>query len=227
MEADVSGTRQIVWESQKQRTQPEPRNRDAQHSARQGQHNAFRQQLPHHAASGRTERRAYAKFTCARDGARQQQAGNIRASNEQNKTDSAKQQQDRSLYVADDLLLQRSHHDPDAAVRVRILTVKVRLNRVHFGLGLSHCHARFEAREHCDCVHRTLPKDGGHVRAQRSNDVRVGKEMEARREHSHDCKALAIQDGRASYDALVCAKSFPPEPIAYETDWRRVHQVIR
>ncbi len=53
-----------------------------------------------------------------------------------------------------------------------------------FGFGSSNRHARPQAREHCDCVYRTLPIDDRHVRAEGCDDVHVGEEMEAGREHS-------------------------------------------
>ena len=118
-------------------------------------------------------------------------------------------------------------HDADTAVRVRILTIKVQLNRAHFGPCLSHRHAGFQACEHSDCVHRTLSINGGHVWSQRGKDVRVSEKMESRGEHSRDCIALAIQDDGFTCYTWVRSKTLPPKSITYKSDWWRVHHVIR
>ena len=94
------------------------------------------------------EREAQRNFLLPHRRARQQQVGDVRARDQQNERDRAEENEQGRFDVADELLVQRPHPDPDARVVLRILLFQPRGDRRHLGLRLLPRHAGLRARDH-------------------------------------------------------------------------------
>jgi hypothetical protein len=86
----------------------------------------------------------------ARDRARQPQARDVDAADEQQRADGRAQQREASCHAARGLLERRHEPNAEAAVRVGILRGKVRGDDVEIGLGFRERHAGPQPAEHVD-----------------------------------------------------------------------------
>ena len=108
-----------------------------------GDGQAFDQQLPNDLAAGGSDGGANRKFTRTRCAASSEQIRQIRAGDEQDKRDRAKQQRKILAVISDEILKQRRHHRRLSGVRVGVLLFQARGDRFHFRARLLHRHARF------------------------------------------------------------------------------------
>ena len=100
------------------------------------------------------QRGANRHLVSARGGTRQKHMRHVRAGNQQHKSDSAEQRQERRANFPDDALLQ--WNDPLIAVGAWILPVQTCRNGGEFLASLRQRYAGFQAREHAQAVPAAL-----------------------------------------------------------------------
>ena len=114
---------------------PDGREQKPEHASGKPQHRAFGQTLAHQAAPARAQRHAHGQFPLARNRARQQQAGDVRAGNQQHQADRAQQQPQRGPDIAD-IRTKRLRHEAAALVGFRVLLRQTAADHRQFRLCL-------------------------------------------------------------------------------------------
>ena len=85
------------------------------------EHQTLREHLPHQPRRPGTERRSHANLALARGAARQQQAGDVHARNQQHEADGADQRENRRPEIADQLLVEWHEYHGPARIQLRRL----------------------------------------------------------------------------------------------------------
>jgi hypothetical protein len=115
----------------------------ATHRAAEGQYQALRQRLANQAPASRSQCSADGDFPAAPGGARQHQAGDIRAGDEQHKTNCAQQHQHGRLGVAGDEIREgQQKHAPGGVLGIGCI---LRAAVAH--AAAEHFHERVGSRE--------------------------------------------------------------------------------
>ena len=215
------------------------RHQQTQTATGQGKQHAFREQLAGNPPASGSERGADGHLPLPRGRAREQEVGDVRAGDEQDKRDRAQQHEQRSLHIADDLLVQADQRqDTIAAAAASPLAALAALaarpgiaarsrgrsswlnalrNCLQLGLRLLKRHAGFQSSNGFQKHHAfTIAHEGSprFTKRQRSPKLKRFGILKARRKNAHDGVTLFVQRDRPAQHVRVAAKSALPEAVS-------------
>ena len=221
IKANLAGSRQHSGQERESRLRAGDGEQKSDGSARTGEKRALREKLADHAPLARPQRRANGELARPADGAREQEVRDVRARDQQQKTDRGEQHQQEGPHIADDVLFHGHERDPEILVGHRIGRREIAGDGVHLGLRLRESHARFQA---ADCVRADVdgaiakrdvvpPADGG-------VDVPLRSiEREVRGDHPHHGIWRAVEHDHTPQHGGGRPEPALPEPAA-EQDGR-------
>jgi hypothetical protein len=149
IEMDFVSARQAARPEEDERANPDGCQQDAERTPEQAQHRALGQTLPDQTTSASSERYAHSEFTLTRNGARQQEAGDIDASDQQDQGDGAEQQPERGTDIAGQVPAKRLGLEDAAGIHIRVLFRQTTSDDGGLGLGLEQ---RCAGPQTCDNV---------------------------------------------------------------------------
>ena len=118
---------------------------------------AFRQELPHETGAPRAQRRPDRDLTLTGCGPRQQQVGNVRATDEEDERYRAEEHEEKGTHGPPHLLGHRDEGDAKVLAIVGVLGAKPIQIRRHSRLRLSDRHARTQTRNRFEAMGATIP----------------------------------------------------------------------
>ena len=191
-------------------------------AAHRAEQEAFGQELADEVGAGRAKRGADGDLALALRRARQQQAGDVRARDQQHETDGAEQHQERGADAADDLVAQRLQ--PDGAPRVGLWKVpRLPLGEcLELGARRREARARLQAGEDLEVVHvplgeqvaRHVERRRGHDERREHPDARVLGIVEGSRHDAEDRVRHAVDLDPAADDRRVACQLALPDALA-------------
>jgi hypothetical protein len=157
-------------------------------AAQQREPQALTSQLPDDTHAAGADRLAGGDFFLPRDGASQEQVGDIRAGDHQHEHYCCEEQQQCGTNRPYDLLMQQNHGDIDIRIGLRIRHGETARDSIHLRLRLRHGNTGPEARKQpqgtASAVSHAISK---HQRSPHlSLRLPEGRELELRRHHSDD-----------------------------------------
>ena len=200
--------------------------RQADGGAGARQQDAFRQHLPDETQPAGAERRAHGELALSRDGAREQQIGDVRAREQQHHADCGQcdQRHRRGLKrFPEPPHLEQLGAQP--AVRLRI----VGFPPVHHGVELGLCalvaRLGLQPRDRHDRRRTGSPRQ--RVRRALESGPRFtleieDRELESPRHHAHDRVRRAVEHHDAADNRWVAAEAALPQSVAEQDDTRRL-----
>src|SRR6185295_5204000 len=205
-------TRNVGGRKRNQRAESPNREQQSHRAADHAQQNAFGEQLPNDPPAPRSEGQANRDFFFTHRGAREQQISDVRACDQQHKTDRAKQNQKRGPHGVSLLIVNQP--EIDAVVRLKILFVQALGDRGHVCLRLRERHSGFDSSHGLqrNRVSRLLP-----LRSNRKGNPELSglfRKTKTRRHHSDDCAIYSIEADLLPDDRRVAAKVSSPKPVA-------------
>ena len=183
---------------------------------------AFGDQLTQQAGPSCPERRANRDLALAAGGAGEQQAGNVRARNQQHETDSAEQQQQRSADVPDDLVAKAPKRNPATAVALGEAARLLRGNGREILLSLFDVDPWKQPADRLDVMHAAACEqvagniDGRHRHrfAREHPGLSLFGVANARRHHANDRVRNAVDAYPGVDDGRVRREVVPPRVVA-------------
>jgi hypothetical protein len=193
------------------------RAQNSRRTANARQNHAFGEQLPNQLRTARSNRGAYSQFFLSRRGAREKQIGDIRARDQQHKSDCAEQHQQARFQIGAD---ERFEHREDVNAPIahfRKLLIYTRGNRVHFCLRLLRSDARFHAAEHGK--HVIQPVLAARVDGQGRIDFTAAQKANRVGQHADHRHRSGVERDDLAYDRGIRAETPLPHTLT-ENDHR-------
>ena len=187
------------------------RQEDAERTAGERQQQRFAHQLCEQAAGARADRRSNRELAPASRRARQHQAADVAACDQQHRADRAEEHEHGEANVANELIAKRHEVDRPAGVEVRLLGAHLREDALHFRLRLIARDVGFHASDADQA-----PAAKRHLRRQLIRQESIGGESEDFETARHDADH---RDGRAvdrqllSDDAGAAAELAEPRRV--------------
>ena len=212
--------------NRRQQTHEPPRECEAERAPRDRKHGALSKQLSHDPRATCADRRPDRQLALPRHAAGQQQAGNVRARNQQHERDGHRHNRQRWTRCGGHVVDERTGVDDDRATFAEeelgepVLGRGTRDCRA-FGLDLRQRDARLqssERREGCGAGgrRRRFRDHVGHPEAH----TRVRKLERSRRDADNRVRG-AIDDERGAEDDCTRSVALAPQPVADNHDGRR------
>jgi hypothetical protein len=215
----------------RQRPHTERGQQQAGNGADAGKHEAFGHQLTDDSSCPGAERTAHGHLALTRLGTREQQIGDVRARDQQQKADGAEKQPDRPADGADDFLTQRQHHGVELHLARVQSAVRPRLReRVEIIPRLIDRYAGLEPRRRIVAVvamigARLVPSSGSPQRARRGI-LEVGRQDELGRHDADDLVRHAVDLNRPPDHPRVAGVPPLPEAVPENHEVRAVRHVL-
>jgi hypothetical protein len=187
--------------------------------------------MPDQPAARGAERRANRQLAPARRRARELQAGDVRARDQQDERDRGEQDQRRRLHAADDLVAEPHEPERPAGVEAGIRGRQPRGNAIGLGPRLAERRAIFEPAENphgpraarkAAAVERIGAERQPHVGGRRK-----GQEREAGRQHADDLHRAAVEGQRGADGIGGRCESTLPQAVADQRDRRSARTFFR
>jgi hypothetical protein len=172
------------------------RESEAAHCASRCEQSALDQELHHAAGPRRAERCLDRHLPPACDRARQKQARDVGADDEQHETHGGEHREHDASLIADEQVAQRERRQRHPPVPGRVLALEPRANRAQVGRGLRKCHVALQARLHIEPPRPRRIAGETH----RKPDVRFVRIAEARRHDADDRSRAAVDRQRRADD---------------------------
>ncbi len=204
-----------------------PRREDRpQDPARERQRHALEQEQAHQPAAACADGRANRHLALARAGAREQQVGDVRDRQCQQRQDRGHQHQQRQSGVADDPVVRPLHVD-SLLSKIRVLPLERPRDHLHAGLGGVERDAVGQARH--DTQEDAVVGGLGQVQATRTPHLglRVQHAGSAPGRDTDHLVRLAGQHDGSPEDATVAAETGPPQLVAEDDHARRARHIVR
>src|ERR1700691_1547293 len=145
IQVNLFSARQTTGPEDDERPNPDGCQQDAEHTSEQAQYSALGQTLADQSAAACSQRYAHGEFTLARNCAGQQQAGDIRAGDQQHEADRPEEQPERGPDISNQVLAKRLDLEDTAGIRLRILLSQVTADNRQLGLSSGQRDSRLEA----------------------------------------------------------------------------------
>jgi hypothetical protein len=196
---------------------PEDGERQAQRAAKEGQQDAFHEQLPDDAGAAGPERDANGHFARAVGGSGEQEVGDVGARDEQDEADGTHERQEHhSDRPAVEPLVERHQPGIHPLVGVGVLLLETPGDAGHLGLRLLHADARGEAAEEVESAGIAALQVG--VRHERLPHVGVVGKPVSFGHHTDDDAGDFVHPDSAADDRRIPAVPGLPESIAENDD---------
>ncbi len=191
------------------------------------QHEAFRNELPHQARMRGTQRTAHGDLPPAALRAHQQQARHVDARDHQQQRRSRQQQDQQRPHVADNYLAQRLDNRTLSAIRVRILLLQGRRDRLHLRVRLGDVDSVLQASD-ADQAVAAAPQIAFAIGMKRGPEQRSARRRKQKvsRQHADDGVGIPAERDRLSDDILPPAKEPLPRRVTQHDGARRTRQVL-
>src|SRR5205807_5237553 len=139
--------------------------------------------------------------------------GNIGASDQKDKANGAKQDEQSGADISNRLAVQRHNRSAPPGIHRGILLLKALRNGGHLGLRLSYGHSGFQARNHLEIM--TVPYSAVFVSpGQRSPQLRKLWKLKARLHHANDRIGMIIEGNLLSDYRWIGTEGSAPQIIA-------------
>ena len=176
---------------------------------------AFRKQLPDQPPAARTERGAYGDLLLARGGSCQHEVRQVRAHNQHDYTDSAREYYQSGPDLTPHVLRENGKLWMER-VPVPVLIRNLVTQNICFRLRSRQRGAGFQPAHQCHGVAHSVRAPG---ERKRGKEIRVrtrredAAEVEGRGHHAHHCHQFVVQAKRFAYDVRVARKAALPESM--------------
>src|SRR6185369_15991165 len=188
----------------------------SEHTRRNRKQQTFSQQLPYDASTSRAQRESQRDLFTTPNRTRQQQPGNIRARDQQYKSNRDEQHDQRPTRIAHKLIAHRHHDDADLP-SYRLVWMVHRNpahDGVHVSLRLRHGHAGLQTRHHRQIVTTAIGPILLRESDRNPHAHVLRKKLKTRRHHANNRMLLAIQQDLAIENVSIAAIATLPESIA-------------
>ena len=212
VEADLRHPRQVGGKPGLEPLQSREGEADAECAARDGEKDAFRQELPQQARSARAEGRPDGDLARAAARPREQEVGDVGAGDGEDEANGAEQYEQRRSHAGDEAFGQGNDLDSPALILLRILARERRLHGRELGLRVGRCRPALQAPDDPQVVAPApLAQVGEHrVVRQRQPELdprRLGRRLESRRHDADDHDGLLVEKDRLADDRRIGAQS--------------------
>jgi hypothetical protein len=157
--------------------------------------------------------------------ARQQQARNIRAADQQHDGDAAGKHAHGEIELAEKLLANTHHRGAQPVVGVGMLNAQLRRDGRHIPLRIGKVNARPQPREHTQIVGRATRPIRRRERHWKP-DIAAAGENESGRHHADGAIFDAVEQEVASHHAGIGAVAFRPQAVAKQHYFRAARLIF-
>ena len=191
VDADGCRSRQFDGRAGAKDLKPCPRQPETREPPETGDHGALNELLTRDPSAAGTERRAHRHLALAGNAARQQQAGDVGARNQEHAAYARQQHEQRPAHRADQAFVQRRYgHAPP--FHRRVFSLDPRGNRAQDARGRLRRHARRQPADHVEIVCRALPRPQP-LRQRHPHVHGTRRKIECGRHHADNRRRFSIQ----------------------------------
>src|ERR1700743_1716721 len=217
---DFFGAWKIAGPERDERASCDGGDGEAEKAATDSEDQAFSEALADEAAPAGAEPDAHGESALARDGAGEEQAGDVDAGDEKDEANRREKQPERGADVADNVLLEAARGESDAGVGIRIELCEIAGEERELSLRLGQGCAGTEARDHAK--ETRAPKlqarlEGG---SDRRVDVDFATDLEARRHDADDKGGATVEGNCCADDGRICGEATAEQRVADDCDGR-------
>ena len=194
-------TRQIPRRERHETPNTEAGQQDTGDASREREDETLREQLPRDASATRAQGRADRQLGLSRGRASKGEAGHVHAGNEQNESDRAKQNEERTPYGTDELFMQRDQPRAEPGIVPGILTSEPRGNRCH--LGACAGNARGWSKPGDDVEPSSPTRGLGHVpsvESRRQPEIDAAGKLHIRGRDADDLRGVVVERDHSRHD---------------------------
>jgi hypothetical protein len=200
------------------------RARDARGAANRRQHDALDEELPQQPAAARADRRSDGDLLLPCCRAREQQIGDVRASDQQHESDRAEQDEQRGLELRRHECLAERDQPRAPFPYFRELAAQARRDRRHLRLRLRQRHTVAQSADDGD--HVVQPDLLLRIDHERCPDVAAGEHGERRGRDADDRVVNPVQRQRSADEPGIAAEPPTPDSFSDHHDVRRTGTVV-
>ena len=206
---------------------------DAERAAGRGEHEALDQELTDQPPAARAEGRPHGHLVPPAQRPREQQVGDVRAGDQEDEADRARQDRERRPHRTRELVAEGNDRHRSGRIVGGVLGSEPAADSIEVFAGLGEGDALFQASDRLQVLAAAAGVRRGRVVAERRPDlgrlveVRREQRLEGGRHHADDLEVLLVHPDLPADDGGVGAEAPPPERVAQDELAPRVRPVVR